>query len=173
MVGMKRLLLIAISIVSVLAVSGPVPSASAHGEESDHYKINLGARGPECQTEGYIAPREIKVPQGNVTIDFVNQQPTKLEVQGLPSGNFIVIGNSTVEKEIFASKDITITTWLEMQDCKKATALIKVGPAGPQGGAFLWIIVIGAIGTGLFYFSRARRKNGKHGQTPRKETSSH
>jgi hypothetical protein len=169
---MKRLLLVAISILSVAAILGPVPGVSA--QQSDgRYKINLGARGPECQTEGYVAPKEIQVPAGDVTIDFVNQQPTKLEVQGIPGGTFLITGNSTVQKKVHAVQDITFTTWLQMQDCKKATGHIKVSAAGPQGGAFTWILVAGAIGTGLFFAYRSRSKNTQHQQSPPKETSSH
>jgi hypothetical protein len=169
---MKRLLLVAVSILSVAAVLGPVPGVSAQ-ENDRRYKINLGARGPECQNEGYVAPKEIQVPAGDVTIDFVNQQPTKLEVRGIPGGTFLITGNSTVQKNIRAGQDITFTTWLQMQDCKKATGHIKVSAAGPQGGAFSWILTVGAIGTGLFFYYRSRGKSPKHQQSAGKETSSH
>jgi hypothetical protein len=169
---MKRLLLIAIGIVSVVSITGSAPVVSAH-EGHEHYKINLAARGAECQNEGYIAPSETKVPRGNVTIDFVNQQPTKLEVKGVPGGTFLIKGNSTVTKEINATEDITITTWLQMQDCIKATGYIKVSPGGPSGGAFSWILTVGAIGTGLFFYYRSRSKGRNHQQASNKEISSH
>lgn len=147
---------------------GTAQHVSAHAGH-DHYTIHLGARGPECGTQGYAAPAETVAPEGEVTIDFTNQQPVKLEVRGIPDGPFVVPGNSTVTRTFAARETITFTTRLETQDCQKAAATIKVEPAGTQGGGVVWVVVVAAIVTSLAVFHRRNKQRMHAKKTAGKE----
>jgi hypothetical protein len=127
--------------------------------------VHLAARMPSCDVKGYITPDKITVDQGElVTLKLKNEQPTKVDVVGLPGGNFTVIGNSTVEKAFTASESLKYSIWLETQDCMKAEARIDVNS---KASTFLyWVAVFAALAGGGYFGARYVKKQLRH---PRKQ----
>ena len=127
---------------------------------ADTPTVNIAARGAECGTEGYISPDEISVSGGDATIAFVNQQPTKLEIRGVPGGSFVVKGNSTVERTFKATGSFTYSAWLETQDCKKAEATVAVKGNAAFGLLPLVLAIVGTAGV-FIIIKKFDRKNQK------------